>query len=294
VSPDATPSAGGSALTVIILTFNAQESLPKVVESVRGIATRILVVDSFSSDGTVPWATANGCEVVQHPFEHYAAQRNWSQAHAALAPDAWVLHLDADEVVSPELASSIRRVLSAAPAVDGYLIRRLTYFLGRPIRYGHMNPNWHLRLYRAGKGSCENRLYDQHFVLDGATAKLDGVMHDLQLVTVERWTASHNRWSDAEAREILSSEQPSNQLQASLAGDPRQRKRWLKNRLYYRAPELFRPFLFFAYNYIVKLGILDGRIGLIYHVLHAFWFRFLVDAKLHELRIGQRRRDGAP
>jgi glycosyltransferase involved in cell wall biosynthesis len=278
-----TDRTGTPPLTVIILTLNAQDSLPRVVESVRPIATRILVVDSFSTDTTVTWAQANGCEVVQHPFEHYAAQRNWAQAHAKLAPDAWVLHLDADEVLSPELAGNIRTVLSA-PAFDGYLMRRLTYFLGRPIRHGHMNPNWHLRLYRAGKGACENRMYDQHFVMDGPTGRLDGVMHDLQLVSIERWTASHNRWSTAEAQELLQAEQADDQLEASLAGDPRQRKRWLKNRLYYKAPPLIRPFLFFCYNYIIKLGILDGRVGLIYHVLHAFWFRFLVDAKLHELR----------
>lgn len=276
-------NAAETPLTVIILTLNAQDSLPQVVESVRAIASRILVIDSFSTDTTVTWAQANGCEVVQHPFEHYAAQRNWAQAHAALAPDAWVLHLDADEVVSPELAASIRATL-AAPTFDGYLMRRLIYFLGHPIRHGHMNPNWHLRLYRAGRGACENRMYDQHFVMEGATGRLAGVMHDLQLVSVERWTASHNRWSTAEAQEILLAEHADNQLEASLTGDPRQRKRWLKNRLYYKAPTLIRPFLFFFYNYIIKLGILDGRVGLIYHVLHAFWFRFLVDAKLHELR----------
>jgi hypothetical protein len=150
-----------------------------------------------------------------------------------------------------------------------------------------MNPNWHLRLYRAGKGACENRLYDQHFVMDGTTGRLNGVMHDLQLVSIERWTTSHNRWSSAEAQEILQAEQADNQLTASLAGDPRQRKRWLKNRLYYRAPPLIRPFLFFFYNYVLKLGVLDGRVGFIYHVLHAFWFRFLVDAKLYELRRGK-------
>ncbi len=288
----AAPPITPPPLTVIILTLNAQESLPKVVESVRTIASRILVVDSFSTDTTVAWAGAHGCDVVQHPFEHYAAQRNWAQAHAALAPDAWVLHLDADEVVSAELADSIRAAI-AAPTHDGYLIRRLTYFLGQPIRYGHMNPNWHLRLYRAGKGACENRMYDQHFVMEGGTGRLHGLMHDLQLVSIERWTAAHNRWSTAEAAEILQAEVADNQLTGSLGGDPRQRKRWLKNQLYYKAPSLLRPFLFFFYNYIIKLGILDGRVGLIYHTLHAFWFRFLVDAKLHEQR-SERQRSTPP
>lgn len=275
-----------SPLTVIILTLNAQDSLPQVIDSCKGLAARILVVDSFSTDTTVALATAAGCEVVQHPFENYAAQRNWAQAHAALAADAWVLHLDADEVLSAELAGSIARAL-AAPSVDGFLMRRVSFFLGHPIRYGHMNPNWHLRLYRAGKGRCEDRLYDQHFILDGATERLPGVMNDLQLVSVERWTNTHNRWSTAEAAEIAAGERAEGEgraLEASLAGDPRMRKRWMKNRLYYRAPAFLRVFLFFFYSYFIKLGFLDGRTGFVYHVLHVFWFRFLVDAKLYELR----------
>jgi glycosyltransferase involved in cell wall biosynthesis len=284
-APVVHPGQTGPPLTVIILTLNAQDSLPQVIASCKGLATRLLVVDSFSTDATVELAKAAGCEVVQHPFENYAAQRNWAQAHAALAADAWVLHLDADEVLSPELAASIGRAL-AAPAVDGYLMRRLSYFLGHPIRYGHMNPNWHLRLYRAGKGRCEDRLYDQHFILDGATERLAGVMHDLQLVSIERWTNTHNRWSTAEAAEIAAGERAEGEgraLEASLAGDPRMRKRWMKNRLYYRAPSFLRVFLFFLYSYVLKLGFLDGRTGFVYHVLHVFWFRFLVDAKLHEL-----------
>ena len=276
-------------LTVVLLTFNSEEVIARVVTAVRGIATRIVAVDSQSKDRTVAILRELGCEVLDHPFENYAAQRNWAQSQVGLAPDDWVLHLDADEVASPELCASITAAL-AAPTADGYLIRRITHFLGQPIRHGHMNPNWHLRLYRASKGRCEDRLYDQHFVCDGPTARLAGIMDDLQLISIERWTATHNRWSTAEAEEILAAEAATaGQLQASLSGDPRQRKRWLKNNLYYRAPLLLRPGILFAYNYTIKLGFLDGRVGLIYHVLHAFWFRFLVDAKVIEQR---RKRQG--
>lgn len=274
-------------LTVIFLTFNSADVIAQVVDAVKPIAARILAIDSFSTDSTVAILTERGCEVLSHPFENYAAQRRWAQAQAALAPDAWVLHLDADEVVTPELATSIRAAL-AAPTADGYLMRRITHFLGKPIRYGHMNPNWHLRLYRAGKGQIEDRLYDQHFCCSGTTAQLKGVMLDLQLLSIERWTTTHNRWSTAEAEEIIAAEGiRTGQLNESLTGDPRERKRWMKNRLYYKAPLLFRAFLFFGYNYIFKRGFLDGKVGLIYHVLHAFWFRFLVDAKVAERRMQQ-------
>jgi glycosyltransferase involved in cell wall biosynthesis len=277
-------------LTVIILSFNSEGSLQQVIDSVVALSPRIVVVDSFSTDRTSDIAAAAGCDFVQHAFEHYAAQRNWAQAHAALAPDDWVLHLDADEVASAEMRASITDVI-ANPTADGYLVRRLTYFLGQPIRHGYMNPSWHLRLYRAGKGRCENRLYDQHFIIDCPTGKLNGILHDLQLISVERWITTHNRWSTAVAAEDCAAKRgvQGDVLKATLRGDPRMRKRWFKENLYGRAPLLLRAMVIFIYGYVFRLGFLDGRIGLIYHVLHAFWFRFVIDAKIIEQQLQERR-----
>jgi glycosyltransferase involved in cell wall biosynthesis len=278
-------------ITVIILTFDSAESISKVIDSCRLLAARILVVDSYSTDETRVIAENMGCEVVQHPFENYSSQRNWAQNHANLSADDWVLHLDSDEVLSEELAQNILYNVQQNPErIDGFLMRRVSNFLGQPIRYGGFNPSWHLRLFRASKGHCEHRLYDQHFVVSGTTVKLTGVLHDLQITTIERWTASHNRWSSAEATEVLNliaavDNEPNGQLQASLSGDLRMRKRWIKNKVWYRAPLLSRAFIYFFYSYFVKLGFLDGRIGLIYHVLHSFWFRFLVDAKIIEQQL---------
>ena len=275
-------------LTTIILTLDSAASLTQVVCCCKNLSARVLAVDSFSTDGTVELARSLGCEVVQHTFENYSQQRNWAQEYAELGPDDWVLHLDSDEVLSPELAGSIRRALEEdQPEVDGYLMRRLSYFLGQPIRHGAINPSWHLRLFRAGKGFCEHRLYDQHFVVPGKTSKLDGLLLDLQLTTLEKWTAAHNRWSTAEALEAtrqvtFADEDQAQRLPADLRGDIRMKKRWLKNNVWYRAPLLARPLAFFFYSYILRFGFLDGKVGLVYHFLQAFWFRFLVDAKIME------------
>lgn len=281
-------------LTAIILTFNSEETIAQVVQACEGLATRILVVDSFSTDDTVPIARSLGCEIVQHTFENYSAQRNWSQEYVQPQPGEWFLHVDSDEVISPEMARSIRALKAGdTDGVDGYLVRRLSYFLGTPIRYGHINPSWHLRLFRADKGCCEDRLYDQHFLVPGPTRRLDGLLIDLQLVSLEKWTAAHNRWSTAEAREVGrgwsqdGAQGPS--LSGSLRGDIRMKKRWLKNNVWYRSPLLVRPLVFFLYSYFLRLGFLDGKNGLIYHFLQAFWFRFLVDAKIHESGIHARR-----
>jgi len=283
-------------LTAIILTFNSAETIARVIHSCEDFVTRIVVVDSFSKDQTVSIARSLGCEVVQHGFENYSAQRNWSQeyvrsqGYVRSGPEDWLLHLDSDEVVSPELARSV----SAAKAedvgnVDGYLVRRLSFFLGTPIRHGHINPSWHLRLYRADRGCCEDRLYDQHFLVPGPTRRLDGVLLDLQLVSLEQWTAAHNGWSTAEAREVARDQSHEASrgltLSGSLRGDIRMKKRWLKNNVWYRSPLFLRPLAFFLYSYFLRLGFLDGKNGLIYHFLQAFWFRFLVDAKIHEGRL---------
>ena len=277
-------------IVAIILTFNSENSITKVIDSCRNIVFRILVVDSSSSDQTVNIATSLGCEVVNHEFDNYSKQRNWAQAYADLESTDWVLHLDSDEIISPELAQSIQQAITEnSQEIDGYLVRRLSYFLGHPIKYGHINPSWHLRLFKASKGFCEDRLYDQHFVVLGKTKQLKGFLLDLQLTSIENWTASHNRWSSAEALEILlKSEAENNQvktLPASLQGDLRMQKRWLKNNLYYRSPLLLRVFIFFIYSYFLRLGFLDGKTGLIYHVLQAFWFRFLTDSKIIEMQL---------
>ncbi len=280
-------------LITIILTFNSENTITKVIDSCKGMGSRILVVDSFSADETVGIATSVGCEVMRHKFENYSKQRNWAQAYAMLELEDWVLHLDSDEVISPKLAASIQQAIAVnSPEIDGYLVRRLSYFMGHPIKYGHINPSWHLRLFKASKGFCEDRLYDQHFVVSGKTKKLEGLLLDLQLTTIENWTASHNRWSSAEALEVFlkyrAEENQSKTLPASLRGDLRMQKRWLKNNLYYHSPLLLRVFIFFIYSYFLRLGFLDGKAGLIYHVLQAFWFRFLTDSKIIEMQAEQK------
>ncbi|HEY0866059.1 MAG TPA: hypothetical protein VGE01_01700, partial [Fimbriimonas sp.] len=165
---------------------------------------------------------------------------------------------------------------------DGYLMRRRPFFMGKPICHGTIATTWHLRFFRAGCGRCEGRLYDQHFLCDGRYGKLRGQLLDLQLASIESWTSSHNRWSTAEAHQALLEDEGRDLLPARFFGDPRMRRRWIKKHVWYRAPLFIRPLLFFLYRYIFKLGFLDGRHGIVYHVLQTFWYRFLVDAKLLE------------
>jgi len=192
------------------------------------------------------------------------------------------LHLDADECMDSRLVSAIRE-LPDEPEHAAYFIARYVRFLGRVMRHGAMSPTWHMRLFRRGSGRCENRQYDQHFLLaSGTSGKLPGEMIDDNRMSLTEWTARHNRWADYEAAELDSAAAP-DRLKPDARGNPAQRKRFLRG-YYYRMPLFFRAFAFFVYRYFFRLGILDGTEGAIYWVLQTLWFRFLVDAKIWERR----------
>ncbi|WP_058185583.1 glycosyltransferase family 2 protein [Terracidiphilus gabretensis] len=266
---------------IIVLSFNSEDTLGATLSKAREISNEIFVVDSFSKDGTVVLAESFGAKVVQHPFEHYGAQRNWAIDNLAITSH-WQLHLDADEVMDDKLVDVIRK-LPEDTTINGYFIARYVRFLGRVMRHGAMSPTWHLRLFRSGIGRCEERRYDQHFLLKGGdTAQLSGEMIDDIRMPLTEWTARHNRWADGEVAEMYAAED-GNRVEADKQGNPAQRKRYWRKR-YNQLPLFVRPFALFFYRYFFRLGFLDGKEGFIFWTLQTFWFRFLVDAKIFEKR----------
>jgi glycosyltransferase involved in cell wall biosynthesis len=274
-------------LSVVILTLDEERNLPACLSSVRPLDAELFVVDSGSTDRTLEIARAAGCHVVEHPFENYGRQRNWAFDHLPIATP-WTLCLDADERLTPELAAEIAALVARPEARhDGYMLRKRTVFMGRWLRHGGQYPAWHLRLFRTGRGRCEDRLYDQHFVVRGSVGRLEHDYLDVITSDLATFIARHNRWAELEAREILARAAPAcpprTTVAARLTGTAIERKRFLRTRVYQRFPPFLRPFLFWIYGYVFRLGFLDGIEGLIFHTLQRFWFRFLTDAKLWEL-----------
>ena len=267
--------------SVILLTFNSESTLGNTLASARLVSDEIFVVDSFSKDATVELARSAGAIVIQHAFENYGAQRNWAIDNLSITRP-WQLHLDADEWMDEQLVAAIQ-ALPDDPAHSGYFLPRYLRFLGRTLRHGGMSPTWHLRLFRTGAGRCEDRKYDQHFLLaSGTCGKLNGTMIDDIRMPLTEWTARHNRWADSEVAELNAGASEGRVLPDAF-GNPSQRKRYLRQR-YDRLPLFARPFLLFVYRYFIRLGFLDGTEGFIFWVLQTFWFRFLIDAKIWEGR----------
>lgn len=246
-----------------------------------------MVVDSFSSDSTLSIAAAHGARILQHPFESHASQFNWGLTQLDEDTD-WVLRIDADEYLTPDLAVQIRQQSAKlGPDVHGIFLRRRMTFQGRLIRHGGVFPVSVLRLFRYGHGQCENRWMDEHIKVDGRTTEFTGELIDDNLNSLTWWTDKHNKYACREAVDLLNLEHgfmPHDSVAALRGGSQAGLKRWLKERIYSRLPGGFRAFVYFFYRYVIRLGFLDGQAGTAFHFLQGFWYRYLVDAKVAEVR----------
>ena len=274
---------------VIVLTLNEESNIADCLESVSW-ARQVFVVDSGSTDRTIEIARQFTSNIVEHPFENYSKQRNWAIANLDVSED-WMFQIDADERVSPQLEKKLRAFFAGDEytEVQGVLVRRRVEFLGRPIVHGGIYPTYHCRLFRKGVGYCEDRDYDQHFKVDGKTVQDAADLVEITASSLSEWTARHNRWARMEAQHLAIDNQThranSRQVQPSRWANSIERRRWLRASLYERSPIVLRAFLYFFVRYFLRLGFLDGVPGLIYHVLHGFWFRFDTDSLLYESRL---------
>jgi glycosyltransferase involved in cell wall biosynthesis len=277
-------SLTSTPVSVVVLTFNEERNLPACLDSVRGWATRVFVVDSGSTDATVAIATGRGAAVFTHPFETHAKQWQWALANLPIETE-WVLGLDADQRVTPELASQITTLLQQGPDAAGVFVRRRQIFRGKWIRFGGYYPKYLLKLFRRSRVSVDpGDLVDHHFAVAGATVSLTGdLIEDNQNeAEIAVWTAKHNRYAVLQARQEIAATRERLAVSA-LFGNPDMRVRFLKQ-TWSGLPLFVRPCLYVFYRYVLRLGFLDGKQGFIFHVLQGFWYRLLVDVNLDELR----------
>ncbi len=273
-------------LSLVILTHNEEANVEYTLKSTRAWVDEIIIVDSFSTDTTVAICKRYTDRVVQHPFENQAKQFNWALDNIPLAGD-WVLRLDADETVTPALAGEIVRTLpSLSQEITGIYLKRKVYFMGRWIRHGDYYPMWFLRLFRRGKGRYED-ITEEHIMLsEGRSVRLKNDFVDYNRKGLSFWVDKHNHWAVGEMLDMLAfagrGKLPPQTVAPSLRFTQERRRRWMKIHLYARSPLFLRAFFYFFYRYVIRLGFLDGREGLIFHFLQGCWYRFLVDAKIYE------------
>lgn len=274
------------SVAVIVLSFNDEANLEACLASTADWASEVFVVDSGSTDRTREMAIARGATIVEHPFESHARQWAWALETLPVRSE-WILALDADQRVTPELRDSLIAMLTAGDdgqAYDGYFLNRRQVFRGRWIRHGGYYPKYLLKLFRRGRARVGDDLVDHHFLVDGRLGRLAGdlIEDNRNELRIFDWTEKHNRYARLQAAEEIARHH-NGLREGRLFGNPDQRTLWLKN-VWMRLPLFVRPVTYFLYRYIFRLGFLDGKEGFVFHVLQGFWYRLLVDINIDEQR----------
>ena len=279
-------------LTVVILTKNEVSNLRKCIESFRGIAERFVIIDSYSTDGTEELCKELGKKAkisfYENKFIDHATQLNWGLNNTQINT-TWSMRMDADEELTPELVEEMKHNLSSvADDINGIILKRRVYFMGRWIKHGGKYPELLLRIFRTGFARCEQKIMDEHIILNaGSTTTFKCDIIDNNEKDLDWWTHKHNWYSN---REVLDFQQKVLNEEADDLVNQRKNngqaatKRFIKNKGYYKLPLFLRAHVYFIYRYYIRLGFLDGVEGKIYHFLQAYWYRFLVDAKIYECK----------
>lgn len=273
-------------ISVLILTLDEEANLVGCLDSLAW-CDDVVMLDSYSSDATTAIAAQRGVRVVQRRFDDYAAQRNYG-LHQIAYRHPWVLMLDADERVPPQLCAEMHAAVNAAPEdVSLFYLRRKDYLFGRWLRHSSGYPTWFGRLARLGRVHLE-RPINERFVFEGRALQLRGhIEHFPFNKGFSAWLARHNRYSSAEAELLLQQEPPRWRAAELFAADPQARRAALKS-LFYSLPG--RPLLMFLGLYLWRGGVLEGRAGLTFCLLRA-GYEFMIVCKCRELL---RRREGLP
>lgn len=276
-------------ISVLIPVKNEIDNIMDCIKSVS-FSDDIVVVDSHSTDGTDVKAIELGASVVQFDWNKcFPKKKNWALESVKWKYD-WVLILDADERITPELAEEIAKAIDSKTCVGYYLNRRFMFMSGW-IKHCGYYPSWNLRLFKHSLGRYEKLMetgdtnsgdneVHEHVILQGKEGYLKYDILHFAYPTIGIWVEKHNRYSNWEACMMLSKSEATGCLSADFWGTPLERKRRIK---LLAAHMPFRPLLRFIYHYFLRLGFLDGYRGLVFCRLLA-WYEFISIAKAREMR----------
>lgn len=271
-------------LTTIILTYNEEKNIEECIHSILPISNRIIVIDSFSTDQTINIAKSLGAEIYSRKFSSQSDQFRYALENINIS-SKWIMKFDADERLTEESRNELDELCNnnMDSDINGIVLRFEVNFLGKKLKHGGIYPFRKLVVFKNGMGKIEKKVMDEHIVITkgkSVFAKYDSLHQDYKDLTT--WIDKHNKYSNREVidyfnREITNSD-------TDLLDKKSKVKRKMKYSLYYKLPIGIRARLYYVYRYYILLGFLDGQEGKIYAFLQAYWYRYLVDAKIYEKR----------
>ena len=268
------------SIAAIVLTYNEEKNIKMCLDSLDGLATKIFVIDSFSTDKTEQIVkTYRNTVFIQHAFVNQSKQIKF--ALDTIDFDAtWLIRLDADEVLTEESSKEIKDLVSkySDSDINGLVLRYKCFFLGKPLKWGGYYPSKKMTVIRIGKAIIEDKEMDEHFILTegkSVECKKDSLHENFN--TIYDWIDKHNKYSSREVNDYLQSS-----ANNSKKLNKHSKKKSFFKKIYYKFPTGLRSTLLYFYRYYIRLGFLDGRIGKYYAFLQAKWYRYLVDIKIFE------------
>lgn len=268
-------------ITAIILTKDEEKNIEECLKSIKGFTKRVVIVDCGSTDKTVEIAEDMGADIIFHEYEYYAKQFNWGIDNANIETN-WILRLDADERFTPALCKELEELLESHSndEINGITMEARLYFLGKCITHGIRNKR-KMMIFKTGIGRIEDRKRDAHSIISrGCSVYTKEKFLHYDFKDLDNHIKKYNWYATREMQDYVSYVSGEG---TDIKTDKQIRKlRKKKFSIYYKAPRLFRAWLWFIYNYYFRLGFLDGREGYIFHYFECYWYRYLVDAKIIE------------
>jgi exosortase/archaeosortase family protein len=271
----------------IILTFNEELNLDRLLDSIAGLEAPTYILDSGSTDKTLEICNSRKIEVQSNTFINHPQQWDYALRNFNITTP-WTIGLDADQTVSPELYKLLQRFTPADHSnIDGIYFNRKNYFQNQWIRHGGYYPMYLLKMFKTHLGYSDlSENMDHRFQVPGKTIIWnDGhiIEENLKERSIGFWIDKHNTYSNLIAEEEVMKSLVTTHITyyQALFGNPNQRKIW-KKQIWFKLPRFIRPTLYLLYRLIIQRGLLDGKKGIIFHFLHAFWFRLIVDLKIEE------------
>jgi glycosyltransferase involved in cell wall biosynthesis len=276
-------------ISVLILTYNEAANLPACLEALAQ-CDDIVVIDSGSRDGTVEIARERGAKVLVRPFDNFAAQRNFGLLHGDLRHD-WVLHLDADEVLTDDFLEKLRQ-LDPPPEVDAYRVPSKLMLFGQWLQFSGMYPSYQVRIGRRDKLRFKQVGHGQREDLAPERVGLfaEPYLHFSFSHGMRRWLEKHIRYASDEADLMLALRGEAMDAKALLK-DPTERRRAVKA-WSARLPFALRPALRFIYVYFYRQGFRDGWAGLTYALMISV-YEGMIAVFAYESLMAQKPQDGA-
>lgn len=243
-------------ISLVMIAKNEEKNIAKSLESVKGLVSEIVVVDSGSTDNTNKIAQSFGAKIFKRTFDNFSAQKNYA---LSLAMNEWVLHLDADEVLSEQLKEEIKNTIESTQ-YDGFMLTRENFFLGRKMKYSGIAKEDRLRLAKKSLSRYVGGIIHEELVVDGKVGKFTNVFYHYTTPNLDGYFNKFEQYTTFGALKMAD-----------------------KNKKARIVDIVFRPPLEFIKRYILKLGFLDGLEGFVWAVLGSY-YTFTKYIKLYLLR----------